>query len=212
VGAIQELHDHGILKKLERIGGTSAGAIAALTLTLGYTPAEIEKIIYGTKLQKFNDGKFFFIGGISRLNRNYGWYRGEAFTRWLAKIISDKTGNDEITFAELHSAGFPDLYVTGTSINRQRLIIFSRLTYPDMKVKDAVRISMSIPLYFHAVCIDENGKVQRKRDCKTGFDIMVDGGLAGNFPITMFDSIGNDHARIPNKHTIGSAMTWKIKG
>jgi NTE family protein len=125
-----------------------------LTLTLGYTPTEIEKIIYETKLQKFNDGRFFFMGGITRLNRNYGWYRGKAFTKWLDQIIAQKTSNSEITFNELHEKGFADLYITGTSLNHQRLIIFSRENYPNMKIKEAVRISISIPLYFQAVCID----------------------------------------------------------
>jgi NTE family protein len=87
VGAIQELEKQNILTGIERIGGTSAGAIAALTVALGYSSTEIEKIIYDTKLQKFNDGKFFFIGGISRINRNFGWYRGAAFTKWLERII-----------------------------------------------------------------------------------------------------------------------------
>jgi NTE family protein len=204
VGALQELHENGKLQNLEKIGGTSAGAIAALTLALGYTPAEIEKVIYETKLQKFNDGQFFFIGGITRLNRNYGWYRGNAFTRWIEGIIDNKTGNSEITFEELHASGFPDLYVTGTSLNRQRLIVFSRNNYPDMKVKDAVRISVSIPLYFQAVCIDSTGRIKsRRKDWTPMDDIMVDGGFTGNFPITMFDSLSMTNVRIPNPCTVG---------
>ena len=41
------------------------GAIAALLVALGYDAGEIKEITYNTKLQKFNDGKFFFFGGIS---------------------------------------------------------------------------------------------------------------------------------------------------
>ena len=124
-GAIAALEEQQLLQDIERVGGTSAGAIAALTVALGYRSDEIEKIIYGTKLQKFNDGKFFFIGGMSRMNKRYGWYRGKAFTRWLEKIIADKTGNGDITFRELHDGKFRDLYVTGTSLNHQNLIVFS---------------------------------------------------------------------------------------
>lgn len=204
VGALQELNDNHKIDKLEKVGGTSAGAIAALTLTLGYTPKEIEKVIYGTKLQKFNDGSFFFIGGITRLNRNYGWYRGKAFTKWLEQIIVKKTGNSEITFNELHEKGFPELYVTGTSLNHQRLIIFSRENYPNMKVKHAVRISVSIPLYFQAVCIDSTGRIKIKRkDWTSDDDLMVDGGFTGNFPITLFDSLSGNNTRIPNAGTVG---------
>jgi NTE family protein len=204
VGVLQELNDNHKIAMLEKVGGTSAGAIAALTLTLGYTPSEIEKLIYETKLQKLNDGRFFFIGGVARLNRNYGWYRGKAFTKWIEQIIAKKAGDSEITFEEMHEKGFPDLYVTGTSLNHQRLIIFSRENYPHMKVKDAVRISVSIPLYFQAVCIDSTGKIKIKRKkWTTNDDLMVDGGFTGNFPITIFDSLSLNNIRIPNEGTVG---------
>ena len=203
VGAIQSLYDHHKLDSIEKIGGTSAGAIAALTVALGYSPSEIENIIYNTKLQKFNDGKFFFIGGITRLNRSYGWYKGKAFTKWLENIISKKTGNANITFDELHAAGYPDLYITGTSLNHQRMILFSRENYPAMKIKDAVRITMSIPLYFQAVCIDQKGQVKSRKDWKPEYDLMVDGGFTANFPITIFDSLDAEDNRIPNAHTVG---------
>jgi NTE family protein len=75
-------------------------------------------------------------------------------------------------------------------LNKQQLIVFSRDTYPRMKVKDAVRISMSIPLYFEAVFIDKDGQVVRHPRQKNGLDVMVDGGFTGNFPISMFDSSG----------------------
>jgi NTE family protein len=206
VGAIKVLEEKHLLAGIEKVGGTSAGAIAALAICLGYNSKELEDIIYHTKIQKFNDGKFLFIGGISRLNKNYGWYRGKAFASWLEKIIAAKTGNADITFQELHDKKFKDLYVTGTSLNNQKLIIFSNETYPEMKVRDAVRISMSIPLYFEAVFIDPKGKVIDKRQAKGNFEIMVDGGLTGNFPISIFDSLSfstGKEARFANPNTIG---------
>ena len=206
VGAIRELEEQNRLTFIENVGGTSAGAIAALTLSLCYSAHEIEEIIYHTPLQKFNDGRFFFAGGISRLNRNYGWYRGKAFTRWLEKIIYAKTGNADITFGELHANDkFRDLYVTGTSLNHQKLIVFSHEHYPDMKIKDAVRISMSIPLYFEAVCIDSAGHVIDKRHAKGYYDVMVDGGFTGNFPIFMFDT-----TTVSDGHPTRSCNPWTL--
>lgn len=203
-GIIQELEQKHMLKEVKRVGGTSAGAIAALTLSLGYSGKEIEDIIYKTRMQQFNDGRFFFAGGLSRMNKRYGWYRGKAFTRWLEKIIDHKTGNADITFRQLHDRNFRDLIVTGTSLNNQKLVIFSVATYPDMKVKDAVRISMSIPLYFEAVRIDSAGRVIDSRKAKGGYDIMVDGGFTGNFPIFLFDSTAaGTTQRISNGHTLG---------
>ena len=190
-GVVHQLEAQNILYSIQRVGGTSSGAIVALTLSLGYSGSEIEAIITGTNFKKFNDGNYFFIGGINRTNKYFGWYRGNKFESWLNGIIREKTGNADITFEQMHAQGFKDLYITGTCLNKQQMVIFSRETYPNMRVKDAVRISMSIPLYFEAVFIDKEGKVIHHPKEKEGFDVMVDGGFTGNFPIHMFDSAGH---------------------
>jgi NTE family protein len=187
-GAIKELESRKLIAGIEKVGGTSAGAVTALCISLGYTSDEIAQLLYATNFKKFNDGRFFFAGGINRMKKYFGWYRGESLNRWLEKIISDKTGNENITFEELYAKGYKDLYVTATVLNKQKLLILSRYNYPRMKVKDAVKVSMSIPLYFEAPFIDSSGKLIRRPINTQGLDIMVDGGLTGNFPIHIFDS------------------------
>lgn len=196
-GAVQEMESKKMMDSIERVGGTSSGAITALAISLGYSGKEIENIISKTNFKKFNDGGFFFIGGIIRLNNNFGWYKGKKFAKWLEKIIKEKTGNENITFAELHQKGFKDLYITGTSLNKQKAVVFSYETYPKMKIKDAVRISISIPLYFEPVYIDSAGKTFDHPKQTQAFDMMVDGGVLENFPIHIFDK------QQPDPYTIG---------
>jgi len=206
VGSLKALEDRNKMEQIENVAGTSAGAIAALCVALGYNSQELEKIIQEAKIQHFNDGKFFFVGGVSRMSRSYGWYRGKSFTKWLEEIIYNKTRDADISFRELHEEGFRDLYVTGTSLNHQKLIVFSYETYPEMKIKDAVRISMSVPLYFEAVFIDSAGQVLNNKNLHGYFDVVVDGGLTGNFPISIFDSlisISGETVRISNPKTLG---------
>ena len=193
-GAIQEIELAGMMQAVEKVAGTSSGAVVALTISLGYTGKEVQEIITGTNFKKFNEGRYFFPGGISRMNKYFGWYRGNRIENWLEEIINKKTGNADITFEELHQKGFKDLYITGTCINKQKLIIFSQETYPKMKVKDAVRISMSIPLYFESVFIDRDGNVIHHPKNKKGLDVMADGGITGNFPIRLFDTGAAYHA------------------
>jgi NTE family protein len=193
-GAISGMESGNMMEQIEKVGGTSSGAIVALALSLGYSGKEIQNIIAETNFKKFNDGHYLFIGGMNRTNKYFGWYRGNRFESWLEKIIAQKTGSADITFEELHKKGFKDLYITGTCLNKQQLIIFSHETYPKMKVKDAVRISMSVPLYFEAVFIDKDGKVVRHPKQKEGLDIMVDGGFTENFPIRMFDTISQSNS------------------
>ena len=187
-GALKEMELRGMMSDLKRVAGTSAGAIMAMAVSLGYSSDELSTIISGTNFKHFNDGRYFFIGGINRVSKYFGWYRSKKFDHWLGKIIAAKTGNANITFAELHAKGFKDLYVTGTCLNKQKLIVFSYETYPSMRVRDAVRISMSIPLYFEAVFLTREGKIVEHPKNKQGLDIMVDGGFTGNFPIRIFDS------------------------
>jgi len=196
-GAVQGMESKKMMDAIERVGGTSSGAIVALTISLGYSGKEIENIISKTNFKKFNDGGFFFIGGINRLKKYFGWYKGKKFENWLEKMIKEKTGNENITFEELHQKGFKDLYITGTSLNKQKAVVFSYESYPKMKIKDAVRISTSIPLYFEPVFIDSSGKTFYRPKQKQELDMMVDGGILENFPIHIFDK------QQPDLYTIG---------
>ena len=110
-GAIQEMEAKNMMSNIEKVGGTSSGAIVALTLSLGYSGKDIEYLVSETKFKKFNDGGFFFIGGINRIRRYFGWYKGKRIEKWLGNIIHRKTGNADITFEELYQRGFKDLYI-----------------------------------------------------------------------------------------------------
>jgi NTE family protein len=206
-GAIQALEENGITNNIEKVGGTSAGAISSLLFVLGYSSSEMDSIISETDFEDFNDGKYIFFGGISRTKNNYGWYRGEKFKEWIGTLIKNKTGDTETTFWELHQKGYRDLYVTATCLNKQQLVFLSHETYPKMKVKDAVRISMSIPLYFQAVFVDNMGRTYSEQNENNDLDLMVDGGIIGNFPIHIFDTYKFDsldkEIRIPNYETLG---------
>ncbi|WP_345164423.1 patatin-like phospholipase family protein [Nibribacter koreensis] len=190
-GALAELDKRGLLQPIERIAGTSAGAIQACLLAVGYSPQEITKVTFETPIQKFADGRFLFIGGFTRMANRYGWYRGEKFTQWISGLIEKRTGNADLTFQELHALagknGYRDLYITGTNLSRQRTEIFSHETYPNMRVKDAVRISMSIPMFFQAVFMDSNGKVYPTPQPNHATYVMVDGGVLMDFPLMVFD-------------------------
>ena len=66
------------------------------------------------------------------------------------------------------------MYFMGTNISTGFAEVFSSEHTPRMCVADAVRISMSIPLFFAA------------RRSPRG-DVYVDGGVLDNYPIKLFD-------------------------
>ncbi len=206
-GALEVLEEKNIISGIQNVGGTSAGAITALMISLGYTSAEVKKIISETDFGDFNEGEYFFFGGFHRVKNNFGWYKTDKFELWLEKIIEDKTGDKNTTFEEMQKHGFLNLYVTATCLNQQKILVFSNESYPRMRIKDAVKISMSVPLYFEAVFIDSLGRIHEKPEDYTGLDIVLDGGVIGNFPIDIFDKDSltpeGKAIRIPNSRTIG---------
>ncbi|SHJ39525.1 NTE family protein [Hymenobacter daecheongensis DSM 21074] len=190
-GALQELEQQGVLAGIRRVGGTSAGAIQAALLAVGYSAAEIIAIVNNMPVQRLNDGRLIFFGGGTRLIRQYGWYRGDQFTRFMSELVARKTGSPNCTLGQLHELAAQgkarDLYVTGTNLSRQQIQIFSYETHPDLRVADAVRISMSIPLYFRAVLLDGQGHVVQQPAKGQAVEVLVDGGLLANYPIDLFD-------------------------
>lgn len=188
VGAFEVLDSLKILHQIQRVGGSSVGAIQAMLLATGYTTDEMKAIAANIPLKTFNDG--FAPGGFHRLKKNLGFFKGKKTAAWIDTLIKRKTGNANITFREFHeqkeAKHFKDLYITGTDLTYQSLRVFSYETYPDMKIKDALRISMSVPLYFQPVYMNDRGRIVDKQD--TGHvHLMADGGLLSNYPIQIFD-------------------------
>ena len=54
-GALAELEHMGILNKITRVAGTSAGAITAVLLSLGYSIKDISEIIVNKNFNDFKD-------------------------------------------------------------------------------------------------------------------------------------------------------------
>src|SRR4051812_3072519 len=177
VGALQVLQGKHILENIKRYGGTSAGAITALILGLGYTISELEDILSVLDLRKFKDDTIGPIRDLVRLSNGYGWYKGEHFESWIEEIIAEKTGDRNSTFKDIHermeSDHFREIYFQGTNVSTHLVETFSFEKSPDMSIAKAVRISMSIPFFFEAV--------------KWNGNIYVDGGVLDNYPIRLFD-------------------------
>lgn len=175
VGAMQILEGRGILKDIVRVGGTSAGAINALIFSLGYTISEQQDILRSTDFREFMDDSFGVIRDTARLAESYGWHKGEFFKGWIGDLIEARLGSRRATFGDLLEKGRPSLYVVGTNLSTGYSEVFSAERHASMELATAVRISMSIPLFFAAV---------RHGDRK---DVYVDGGVQLNYPVKLFD-------------------------
>lgn len=174
VGAMEVIQEKGILPNIKRVGGTSAGAINATLFALGFSNAEQRSILKKMDFNNFMDDSWGLIRDTDRLINKFGWYKGDFFHTWIAGLINKKLKNPNATFRDLKEAGKPDLYVYGTNLSTKFGEVFSFEHTPTTRIADAVRISMSIPLFFAAFRNARN-------------DVYVDGGVLNNYPVKMFD-------------------------
>lgn len=178
VGSLEVLTENGIIDSVQRIGGTSAGAINAVMLGLGFSLEETREILWSLNFNKFMDDSWGVVRDTERLIKEFGWYKGDFFRQWISKLIQEKTGSSETTFADLEAMkkarGFKSLYFMGTNLSTSYSEVFSAEHSPRICIADAVRISMSIPLFFAA-----------RRSLRG--DVYVDGGVLDNYPIKLFD-------------------------
>lgn len=202
LGVLRALDNEDILKQIERVAGSSVGAITAMLLSfnndIDETVTLMETLDYSLVPQiksgseakgkdwvpKFIDKEISRISGdveaIQRLVSRYGWYTSEYFYSWLKETIARNCQQNPLaTFADFRSMGFKDLYVVGTNMSKLAVQIFSADTTPDVPVANAIRISMSIPLFFESMRFDGN-------QLGDG-DLFVDGGVLLNYPIQLFD-------------------------
>ncbi len=173
VGAMQVLEEKGILTNIKRVGGTSVGAINAALVALGFNNTEQREILWKLNFNNFLDASWL-IPNISRVLKYYGWYKGDYFRDWMGRLVKEKLGIAHATFLNLVEAKKPDLYVYGTNLSTHFSEVFSIERTPNMPIVDAVRISMSLPVFFASVRNDRN-------------DVLVDGGVLVNYPVKLFD-------------------------
>jgi len=191
MGALEVLDEYRIVENIERVAGTSAGAIGATLLSFRLSIPETKELFNSlefskipqsaTKTRRFKVPRFAEEESYRRFITKYGWYSSEYFYQWLESVVADQCdGDGRATFADFQDRGFRDLYIIAANISRQRPEIFSTTHTPDVAVADAVRMSMSIPIFFESLRFD--GKSFGDGD------YYVDGGLFDNFPMHIFDS------------------------
>lgn len=177
VGALRELDSANILSGIQRVAGTSAGSIVAAMLCAGYTVDQIEELMYGLDFTKFEEGY-----NPIRIVTHYGLYSGDYILDFIHKFLSQSPKNltADARFIDLKNAGGRDLFVFASDLNTFSLTEFSADKTPNVKIAEAVRASMSIPIFF---------KVWQFSDGQPTDHLYVDGGTIFNYPLTFFDDV-----------------------
>ena len=180
IGVIRALEENRI--PIDYIGGTSMGAIIGSFYAIGLSPDEMEHII------KSEDFSYWLSGELREQERYYfkteypgpdlisiGLDLKDTITKTLWPLSVIPNDQIDLAFMEIYSrpsaaAGynFDSLFVpflcNAVDISNNREIVFRK-----GDLSQAVRASMTVPLYFRPIVIEGN--------------IMYDGGIYNNFPI-----------------------------
>ena len=145
------------LVDVKEISGSSAGSIIALFLAVGMSVDEILKISLSldvSQLMKIRITSFY---------SKFGFVDISPIRKKLVEIC----GHDP-TFNELDMK----IYISAFCLNTSETVYFSKDTHPDMKVIDAVCMSMAVPVIFA---------------CGTyGGNTYIDGGTVEQYPLAPF--------------------------
>lgn len=121
-----------------------------------------------------------------------GWYTANAFRDWLSRKLDEGEFDggprqfSRMRLAEFHERTGVELSLVASDTSDERMLILNHRTAPDVPVVWAARMSMSIPLLWREVVWDPDWGPYRKEDISG--NIVVDGGLLSNFPISLLMS------------------------
>ena len=183
-GAIRAAEEAGY-SQWQRLAGTSAGAIAAMALAVGYDAQGIREALQATDYTRIADTPNIF-GRLVNLTKRHGLTRGRGLSEWIDGLLREAPQPARV-FGELGGR----LQVVGCDLAHSRLVVFpddvglyededgKALRPEDFPIAEAVRISAGYPYFFPPLSL---------RDRATGKDgMLVDGGVASAFPVFVFD-------------------------
>jgi len=204
VGAVLRLMRDGY--RFQRVAGTSAGAILAALLAAGMTERQLSSAIKRLDFARVPDrpspGIPVVSEGISLIARS-GAYDGDYIRDFVhaelerlgVTTFGDLRDKDRGADSNLADDRRYKLVVMSTDVTKGRLLRLPwdyrllNLEPDEQLVADAVRASLSVPLFFKPVYL---------RDGKTGErTTLVDGGVLSNFPIEIFDRTDDARSRWP---------------
>ena len=177
-----------------KLAGTSAGAITAMALAVGYDAKTLREV-----LEAFDFGKIADYGPAGELEipinleLHMGATKGKVLSAWIEELLAGAP-RKAVTFGDLEPG---KLQVVGTDLAHSRMVVFPRdvglyldehgnpFVPEEFPIATAVRISAGFPYFFPPLAL---------RDAQTKKEgVLVDGGVTSAFPIFLFDKPDPQH-------------------
>jgi len=168
LGALHVLCEHNIFYNINTYAGSSIGGLISALLIIGYLPKELYDFFNGINLKKLESLE------LSNLLNLFGLDDGKKMELVIKKLIIAKNIDPYITLSDLYKMTNKTLIITTVCLNDKKVYYFSHMTKPELPLIIALRMTISIPIYFVPV------KYQNQ--------LFIDGGCLDNYPIQLFDN------------------------
>lgn len=161
--ALKRLEQTQRLTAVREWWGTSAGSLLAALLGITRSVEKTQSILYQTAYDKFRD-----ISLLNMVNFTSAWGLddGQSMSTEIERILELATpGASQWTMADVSG-----VRIVVADLNLHETVVCSETTFPSLRVADAIRASMSLPVLY------------RPFQCPANGHTWVDGGLRAAFP------------------------------
>jgi NTE family protein len=146
LGVVATLKEAGVLNDVKRWYGCSGGSIVALCGALGVSAGWMRELAQTIRIQQWVRIETDIV---MEFTNRWGLNDGSALMEYIARIMDTWTpGSSVWTFAEMQRVCDSELYIHATNVSLGRGTIFSAELTPTMRILDAVRASIAIPIFF----------------------------------------------------------------
>tara|TARA_B110000046_G_scaffold150372_1_gene158726 strand:- start:5930 stop:6787 length:858 start_codon:yes stop_codon:yes gene_type:complete len=169
VGILYQAEYHKIIKydKIKTVYGTSAGAIVLALWLTRIDKESLHEFIIGCPWGKTYKPSPNIINGL--LNEK-GFLSIEHLTNILSPVFKSQGIDINITLMDFYKYTNIEFHIFSTNSNTFKCIDMSHKTYPDLKLFEAIYMSISIPIVFKPLFFN---------DC-----YVIDGGVTMGYPLT----------------------------
>jgi predicted acylesterase/phospholipase RssA len=171
--ALVELEKRNRLVAVQDYWGTSAGALVAALLAISKSPSRVKDVMFQANYMNWRN---FDVANLLNITSTWGLDDGKSLTDEIESVFETlQPGSKTKKLAEITG-----LNIVVSDLNSHETVVVNSETYPELRVVDAIRASMSLPLFFRPF-----------RHPTTGH-IWVDGAIRAHFP---WEALPDDKSR-----------------
>jgi predicted acylesterase/phospholipase RssA len=171
--SLVHLESHGVLRHVNEYWGTSAGSLIASLYALSKSASTLQRLMKSVDYTKFRD---IDIGNLVNINSTWGLDDGKSLTTQIELLFEAiEVGAKSKCMRDVEG-----LHIVVSDLNDRESLVLHAGNYPNLRIVEAVRASMSLPIFLKPYIYKENGHY------------WVDGGVRHNFP---WDLLPNDASR-----------------